>query len=145
MNFPEIEHLASSIDKLAAALGDKGAAALMREQKWNTEAAPLQHPDEAPAPVQQPSPVSVPTVAPGAPVQQDAPIMAPQPVTVPTSAKTYSIDDLAKAAAQLMDAGKQNELIGLLNNQFKVQALTQLPQAQFGAFATALRQLGAQL
>lgn len=63
---------------------------------------------------------------------------------VPTAAPTYQMDDLARAAAQLMDAGKQQELLGLLA-KFNVQALTQLPQKQYGAFATELRQMGAKL
>lgn len=70
----------------------------------------------------------------------------PTPSTnqVPTTAPTYQMDDLARAAAQLMDAGKQQELLGLLA-KFNVQSLTQLPQEQYGAFATELRQMGAKL
>lgn len=48
------------------------------------------------------------------------------------------------AGAALIDAGKINELMGLLNN-FGVQAVTQLKQDQLGAFATELRKLGAQI
>jgi len=44
----------------------------------------------------------------------------------------------------LIDAGKINELMGLLN-AFGVQAVTQLKQDQLGAFATELRKLGAQI
>lgn len=142
MNFPEIEHLAESIDKLAAALGDKSAAALMREQKWNAEApaAPQQtvqpqHPDEAPAPVAQPGPVPVATTA--APTSQSQ--------AIPTSTKTYSMEELARAAAPLMDAGKADDLASLLHNTFNVQALTQLDKSQYGAFAAGLRRLGAQI
>ena len=54
------------------------------------------------------------------------------------------MDQLARAASQLMDAGKQNELVQLLG-QFGVQALTALPQEQYGTFATKLRELGANL
>lgn len=48
------------------------------------------------------------------------------------------------AGAALIDAGKMNELIGLLG-AFGVQAVTQLKQEQLGAFATELRKLGAQI
>lgn len=48
------------------------------------------------------------------------------------------------AGAALIDAGKINELMGLLN-AFGVQAVTQLKQEQLGAFATELRKLGAQI
>lgn len=48
------------------------------------------------------------------------------------------------AGAALIDAGKINELMGLLNT-FGVQAVTHLKQEQLGAFATELRKLGAQI
>ena len=67
---------------------------------------------------------------------------APSPV--PTSPTTYALDDLARAAGTLMDTGRQAELVGLLQ-QFGVASLPELPQAQYGAFATALRGLGAQI
>ena len=70
-----------------------------------------------------------------------APITAP---VVPTTAPTYSLDQLAVAATQLMDAGNQPALLGLLG-QFQVNALTALPKEQYGPFATALRQLGARI
>lgn len=148
VHIPEADKLAQSLDRLAAALGDKSAAALAREQKWNQGAAELQHPDEDPktaqvAPVQQTAPAQpLPTAAP-AQQTSTAPSTATNPL--PTTTKQYSLDDLAKAAGQLMDSGKQNDLISLLNNQFKIQALTQLPPKQFGTFATALRGLGAQI
>lgn len=146
VHIPEADKLAQSLDRLAAALGDKSAAALAREQKWNQGAAELQHPDEDPKPVVAPV-QPLPTAA---PVQQTQQQPQPRPLPtaanpLPTTAKQYSFDDLAKAAGQLMDAGKQNDLINLLNNQFKIQALTQLPPERFGGFATALRELGAQL
>lgn len=152
MQFSELEHLASAIEKLAAALGDKSAEALLREQKWNeakTESFPPgdakpQHPDGEPTPAIQPGPI--PTAAPqqttpqqAAPTQQQT-----QPQPVPTSARTYTLDELARAAGQLMDSGKQQQLLDAMHG-FGVQALNQLPPQQYGAFATALRQLGAQL
>ena len=48
------------------------------------------------------------------------------------------------AGAALIDAGKMNDLIGILN-AFGVQAVTQLREEQLGAFATELRKLGAKL
>ena len=91
------------------------------------------------APVATPAPVTttVSTAAPGAPVAQ-------QQTTVPTAAPTNQIADLARAAATLMDAGKQPQLLALLA-QFGVQSLGQLKPEQFGQFATALRGLGAKL
>ena len=71
---------------------------------------------------------------------------APAQVAVPLAASTaqYKLDDIARAAMSLMDSGRQAELQGLLA-QFGVDALPLLPQAQYGAFATALRGMGAQI
>ncbi|TQI66235.1 hypothetical protein [Clostridium sp. KNHs216] len=83
-------------------------------------------------------PAAAPAPVPPAPI---APSINQAPVA---AAPAYQSDDLARAAAQLMDAGKQQDLLNLLA-QFKVQALTQLQPEQFGAFATKLRQMGAKL
>lgn len=90
------------------------------------------------APVQQSAPVTPP------PVQQMAPV-TPSPVQqapVQTTAPSYTADDLARAATTLMDSGRQGDLINLLA-QFGTDTLIRLPQEQYGAFATALRGLGA--
>ncbi|RAK21112.1 hypothetical protein B0I26_10364 [Anoxybacillus vitaminiphilus] len=108
------------------------------------------------ATVQQSVPTAVPTAAPTTPVQQPAqqptqqaeqlvqqPVQqAPQPV--PTSAPSYTLDQLAVAATQLVDAGRREELVQLLSS-FGVQALTALPKEQYGAFATKLREMGAKI
>lgn len=87
-------------------------------------------PPVAPPPVAPPVvPGAVPGVVPGA---------------VPTEAPTYTIDQLAVAATQLVDAGRREELVQLLA-AFGVQALTALPKEQFGAFATQLRAMGAKI
>lgn len=89
-------------------------------------------------PVQQAAPATTP------PVQQMAPVTPPpvQQAPVQTAAPSYTADDLARAAMTLMDSGRQGDLINLLA-QFGTDALTHLPQEQYGAFATALRGLGA--
>lgn len=69
----------------------------------------------------------------------------PAPTTqVPTTTAAYTADDLARAAMALMDSGHQQDLIGLLQ-QFGVNALPALRTEQYGAFATALRGMGAQI
>lgn len=97
-------------------------------------------------PVQQQQQQAVPTQQ--APVQQQAPTtpaaQQQQPQAVPTSAPTYTFDQLAVAATQLMDAGRMADLQQLLSS-FGVQALMELPETQFGAFATKLRELGAKI
>lgn len=93
-------------------------------------------------------------VQPTAPVQPQAPApqptpQAPQPApapqaTVQTTAPAYKLDDLSNAAMQLMDKGMQAQLLQLIA-QFGVESLPQLPEGQYGNFATALRGLGAQI
>ncbi|RGY91221.1 hypothetical protein DXA14_33275 [Hungatella hathewayi] len=78
------------------------------------------------------------------PVQQTAPVAPPpvQQAPVQTTAPSYTPDDLARAAMTLMDSGRQGDLIDLLA-QFGADTLTHLQPEQYGAFATALRGLGA--
>ncbi len=86
-------------------------------------------------PVPAPMPAPVVTVA--------APVPAPAPA-VPVTAPTYSLEQLARAGASLVDAGKMEQLLALLA-KYGVQAVTQLQPDQFGVFATELRSLGAQI
>lgn len=103
-----------------------------------------------PPPVQQAAPLTPPpvlaqqTTPMAAPVQQSVPVTPPpvQPAPVQTTAPSYTPDDLARAAMTLMDSGRQGDLINLLA-QFGADTLTHLQPEQYGAFATALRGLGA--
>lgn len=127
-------------------------------QQTTTPQAPIQQPTTPnPVPVKMPENIT-PAVSQFITGQQSSaqPVQAPQPVapTVPTQqppqapvqtqAPTYTQQDLALAATQLMDSGKQADVLNLIAS-FGVQALTQLPQEQFGNFATALRTLGAKI
>ncbi|MFB7301705.1 hypothetical protein [Heyndrickxia sporothermodurans] len=109
----------------------KGQPQQVPAQQQTAQSLPTAVPTAQPAPVQQP------------PVQQ-ASAQQPEPQAVPTSAPTYTMEQLAVAATQLMDAGKRDQLLQLLAS-FGVQALTALPQEQYGAFATKLRELGAKI
>ncbi len=145
VNAPE---LAEALNNLAAAL--KGVKLEPAASKTGKADKPAPVPpadymppaDTAPAPA-TPAPAVTPAPAP-APVQ--APVTpAPAPAPVPVApAPTYNRDQIMTAGAALIDAGKINELMGLLNS-FGVQAVTQLKQDQLGAFATELRKLGAQI
>lgn len=114
-----------------------------------TPAAPIVQPVPT-APVVQATPVPVQAVAvPTAPVvtapAAAAPAKPAQPAAaVPTAQSSYTLDDLARAGMTLMDSGRQGDLFQLLA-RFGVDALPALPQAQYGAFATALREMGAQI
>lgn len=84
-------------------------------------------------------------IAATAPQQQ--PVQQPvqqQPSQVPTSQKEYTLDELSVAAATLMDAGRQQELLALLQ-KYGVKGMFELQQAQYGAFATDLRAMGAKI
>ena len=99
-----------------------------------------------PAPI-QPAPVAQPAqqvpAAPVTPPAGQAPVTPPaQPVL--TTAPSYTLDDLTRAAIPLMDSGKQPELLQLIRS-FGVEALPSLQPEQYGAFATALRGMGAQI
>lgn len=70
------------------------------------------------------------------------PAPAPAAPAVPVAAApAYTLDQIARAGAALVDAGKREPLLALLA-KYGVQAITQLPPAQYGAFATELRQMG---
>ena len=77
---------------------------------------------------------------------QQTPVAETTQTVVPTiQAAEYTFDQLAVACGSLMDNGKQNELIGLLNNKFGVAALPSLPKEKFNEFAVAIREMGAQI
>ena len=90
-------------------------------------------------------------VAAQAPVTVSAPVTAPvqQPANtastpIPTAAPTYTLDMLAAAGSALIDAGKMNDLLGILS-RYGVNALTELQPAVYGAVAAELRNLGANI
>lgn len=91
------------------------------------------------------------TPAPISPASSNpAPVAAPEPAVptaaavVPTAAPTYTLDALARAGAALAQAGKMQEALALLA-KYGVQTVNQLKPEQYGAFATELRALGAQI
>lgn len=105
-------------------------------------------PQDTPAPVAPVAPVAAPvTHAPVPPVTMPPATVAPTnpaPTVPVTTAPIYTLDQIAKAGASLVDAGKMEQLLALLA-KYGVQAVTQLQPDQYGVFATELRTLGAQL
>ena len=89
-------------------------------------------------------------VVPITPAQNTAPVQTQpvqtQPVqpALPTAAKTYTLEDLQRASGALVQAGKIQQLQGLLQ-QFNAVSLAHLAQENFGAFALKLRELGADI
>ena len=92
----------------------------------------------AASPAPQTQDVAIPTTVPNT--------ANPAPVTpvVPTGAPVYTLDQLARAGAALAQAGKMNEALALLA-KYGIQTVSQLKPEQYGAFATELRALGAQV
>ncbi len=124
--FAEITHLLK---------GETGKATIQVQMPAEVSTTPQQ----TVTPVQQ-DVVQTPQEVPFVPVQQ-----ATQSVTpVQTEVHNYTLDELSKAAVQLMDAGKQAELVSLINT-FGVMSMPELPKERYGEFAVALRELGAQL
>lgn len=145
--------LVAAVEKLAAAI-DKTALniAVPNEGTLNFN-MPAGNAPVAPAPVQTaptPAPVAAPASAPAPVPTPAAPPVTPMPTAaapapaVPVTAPTYTLDQIAKAGANLVDAGKMEQLLALLT-KYGVQAVTQLTPDQYGAFATELRALGAQI
>ena len=100
-----------------------------------TMAAPVVAPSPSPTPVTN-APTAGPTSA--------APGNTPAPAVPVAGAPTYTLDQISRAGASLVDAGKMQQLLELLG-RYGVQAVTQLKPEQYGAFATELRGLGAQI
>lgn len=103
-------------------------------------------PTPAPQPAVNPTPASVIPQA-AAPTVPSAPAPSPAiPMTPVTEAPKYSIDDIARAGAELAQQGpdKIAALTGLLQ-QFGLQAVTQLRTEQMGPFVLALRGMGARI
>ncbi len=100
-----------------------------------TTAAPVAAPSPSPTPVTN-APTAGPTSA--------APGNTPAPTVPVAGAPTYTLDQISRAGASLVDAGKMQQLLELLG-RYGVQAVTQLQPEQYGTFATELRALGAQI
>jgi hypothetical protein len=82
-------------------------------------------------------------VEPTAPTQPVTPV-APTTPAVPVSEKTYTLEDIQRASAALVQGGKIAQLQALLQ-QFNAISLAHLSQDNFGAFALKLRELGADI
>lgn len=114
----EIPGLSEAITALANALG--------QPQDRNAD-----QPDTTTTPCAEETPVEVSQSAPTTPAPTE-------------EKKRYTLEDLSRAGAALIDQGKMPQLLGLLE-QHGVKAVTQLSIDAYPAFAEALRALGASL
>lgn len=133
--------------KPAAKAGASAASAPIAQPAM--PAAPV-NPTTAPAPG---APLSATPAQIATPIVPMVPVAAPAPTvtpaanvtpapTVPTSAPQYTLDMIATAGSALIDAGKMDQLMGLLG-KFGVASLTELAPESYGAVANELRALGA--
>ena len=132
----EAPELANALNNLAAALGARPFPTVQQPQPVVPQQAPA-------APVQQPMPAPAPAAPMPAPATTAQPNMPVAGVPLAQPPK-YTVDQIMAAGAQLMDAGKVNDLMNLLHS-FGVQAVMDLKPEQLGAFATALRDMGAKI
>lgn len=107
--------------------------------EFNVGSISTQNISSVPTSVSQPV-QEIQNVVPITPAQNTAPVQT----AVPTTAKTYTLEDLQRASGALVQAGKIQQLQGLLQ-QFNAVSLAHLAQENFGAFALKLRELGADI
>lgn len=158
-----LEGVTQALLALAEAFGGKGHAPLQSMQPSAASVSPVSVSTTIPA--QQPQIPTAPTVpvtppqgsqtpstpvpsvpiAPAMPAQQSQAPTA-QPSQVPTTAVpgSYTTDELAVAASQLVNMGKQNRLFEILHG-FGVNSLMELPQEKYGAFAGCLKAEGVKI
>lgn len=101
-------------------------------------------PAPAPAPVESALASAIQQAAPAPVAPAPAPVAsapAPVPAAPVAAPASYTPDDLARAAAGLVDAGKQAEVVAVVQ-KYGVQSLPELPAAQYAAFAADLRAIG---
>lgn len=112
--------------------------------EFNVGSISTQNISSVPTSVSQPV-QEIQNVVPITPAQNTAPVQTqPAQTAVPTTAKTYTLEDLQRASGALVQAGKIQQLQGLLQ-QFNAVSLAHLAQENFGAFALKLRELGADI
>ena len=101
------------------------------------------------APVAQPTPVA-PVVPTSAPLQAHPDPVPTHPDPVPAPAvpvapvKEYTLEEIQVALQPLMDAGRTNEIVGLMQ-KYKVASLPELPKDQFPNLVVDLRNMGARI
>lgn len=95
-----------------------------------------------PEPVPQPVQTAPVTPAPAQPAAPQAPVQA-APAAAPT-VKTYTMDEIAKAAGDFMTPETIPQLQALLAS-FGVSGLPELPADKLAAFAAELRKMGAKI
>ena len=97
------------------------------------------------APVAQPTPVApvVPTSV-SVPTTPEPPQAPPTPAVPVAPVKEYTLEEIQVALQPIMDAGRTNEIVGLMQ-KYKVASLPELPKEQFSNLVVDLRNMGARI
>ena len=97
------------------------------------------------APVTQPTPVApvVPTSV-SVPTTPEPTQAQPTPAVPVAPVKEYTLEEIQVALQPLMDAGRTNEIVGLMQ-KYKVASLPELPKDQFPNLVVDLRNMGARI
>lgn len=142
--------LAQAIQALAGVLGgrQKGAATMPEAAPATPSAgrgpavqAPAYNYQPAPAPTAQPAPPVAPAQVPVSAAPAATPPVQAAPVA---AAPQYTPEMIQLATAPLIDAGKGEQLKGLLA-KYGVMRVSDISMNALGAFATDLRALGARI
>ena len=97
------------------------------------------------APVAQPAPVApVVTTSVSVPTTPEPPQAQPAPAVPVAPVKEYTLEEIQVALQPLMDAGRTNEIVGLMQ-KYKVASLPELPKDQFPNLVVDLRNMGARI
>lgn len=97
------------------------------------------------APVAQPTPVA-PVVPTSAPLQTHPdPVQAPPTPAVPVApVKEYTLEEIQVALIPIMDAGRTNEIVGLMQ-KYGVSDLTKVPKDSYPQLIQDIRNMGARI
>ena len=131
----EAKDLSEAITKLAEAMN--GGINTFPMATVTPAVVPVVAQDEAPEPVSDPVPVPEPVAEPD-PVPEPTPVEQPVP-------KANDLDTISRAGAALVDQGKMQDVLKILQEKYGIFAVTQLDPAQYPAFADDLRALGANI
>ena len=108
------------------------------------QAAPVVPVPAAPVAPVPAAPVAPVAPSPVVPTSTPAPADPVQAAATQASARKYTLHDISIAGAALIENGKMGDLSRLLNS-FGVQAITQLDESRYEAFAARMRSLGASI
>ena len=134
----DLPGIADAIHDLACAIRGTARPATVQAMPECIPAAPVPAPDPEPIPV-APVPAPEPEPIPIAEAQTATPAEEQ-----PAPAKKYTFEQISKAGAALCaDLSKMEKLVSLLNDKYKVPAITMIDESKYTDLANDLIALGA--